>query len=70
MDHMLFCASCDEVVVKSNEHSTKIRSKVIVIRDDSTFAVCKGCGKELELPVSLEIKKSVSQASTRLYVKK
>jgi len=70
MDQMLFCANCDEVIVKSSGSSTKIRSKVIIIRDDSTFAVCKGCDTELELPVTLEVKKSVNKSISRLYVKK
>lgn len=70
MDQLLLCAKCDEVIVKSNGSSTKIRSKVIIIRDDSTFAVCKGCGTDLELPVTLEIKQSVSKAISRLYIKK
>jgi len=67
MDHLLYCSKCDEVIVKSDGASTKIRSKVLVIRDSCTFAVCKGCGHELELPVSIELKKSIP---TRLYVKK
>ena len=70
MNQMLFCGNCDEVIVKSNESSTKIRSKVIIIRDGSTFAVCKGCGTDLELPVTLEIKKPINKSVNRLYVKK
>ena len=70
MDQLLLCANCDEVIVKSNGSSTKIRSKVIIIRDNSTFAVCKGCGTDLELPVTLEIKQTVSKSVSRLYVKK
>lgn len=31
---------------------SKIRSKVIVVRDDKVYAVCKGCDSEVQIPLS------------------
>ena len=69
MDQTLSCIHCDEVVVKSIGPDFKIRSKVLIIKGLSTFAVCKGCGTELELPISLELKTSVNKSVSRLYIK-
>ena len=69
-EHKLYCSNCDELVVKSVGESTKIRSKVLVIRDGDTYAVCKGCGKELELPVTIQVKPPVRKSANRLYIKK
>ena len=69
MDHMLFCEKCDEVIVKSTASSTKIRSKVVIIRDGKTYAVCKGCNSDLELPVTMTLNPNIHKAVSRLYVK-
>lgn len=52
MEHLLIC-SCGEVLVKSSEDGTKLRSKILIFKEGDTVAVCKGCGKELSVPVSL-----------------
>jgi hypothetical protein len=37
--------------MKSNNFESKIRSKILIIRDDLVLAVCKGCGAEVEVPL-------------------
>lgn len=53
MDHLLTC-KCGEVVIKSINGTTKIRNKMIVFKDGRSYAVCKGCGVEIPVPVRLE----------------
>jgi RNase P subunit RPR2 len=72
--HFLACSNCHEVVMKNVDSSTqKIRSKVLVIQNDVVFAVCKGCGVEIPIPlkVDLELAKSLIKNTTgpRLYLK-
>lgn len=52
MSHLLFC-SCGEVLVKSFNGTTKVRSKVVIFRDDNAYVVCKGCNAEIPIPISL-----------------
>lgn len=54
MNHLL-CCTCGEVIVKSMSSETKVRSKVLVIRDGSAFAVCKGCDAEVRVPLNLDL---------------
>ena len=53
MNHILTC-KCGEVVVKSVNGTTKIRNKMMVFKDGRSYAVCKGCGAEIVVPVTLE----------------
>jgi len=53
MDHLLTC-KCGEVVVKSANGTTKIRNKMMVFKGGQSYAVCKGCGAEIPVPVKLE----------------
>lgn len=53
MDHLLTC-KCGEVVVKSANGTTKIRNKMMVFKGGQSYAVCKGCGTEIAVPVTLE----------------
>jgi hypothetical protein len=46
--------SCSEVVLKSSSYESKIRSKILVIKGDSVFAICKGCSKEVRLPLQVD----------------
>lgn len=47
--------SCSEIILKSTEEGeSKIRSKVLVIKGESVFAVCKGCNAEVELPLKVD----------------
>lgn len=53
MDHLLTC-KCGEVVVKAINGTTKIRNKLMVFKGGRSYAVCKGCGAEVAVPVKLE----------------
>lgn len=74
MDSFLACSECEEVVIKSVGAETKIRSKVLVVRDNTMYAVCKGCSSEIPVPLKLdsEMVKSISsqRQEPRLYLKK
>lgn len=73
MNNFLACANCHEVVVKSLRDEVKVRAKVIVVRDDSTYAICKGCGEEIKVPLKYdaELAKALPQeVGPRLYLKK
>lgn len=37
--------------MKSQSGVDKIRAKVVLVRDDGVFAVCKGCGAEVKVPL-------------------
>lgn len=43
--------SCLEVVVKAHNSESKIRSKILLVKGTDVFAVCKGCGKEILVPL-------------------
>jgi len=47
---------CSEIVLKALDQESKIRSKIIVIRDGEVFAVCKGCNSEVSLPLQVNEK--------------
>lgn len=73
MSNFLACTSCHEVVVKSIDGEVKVRAKVILVRDGHTYAVCKGCNTELEIPLTYDstLAKSLAQTTgPRLYLKK
>jgi RNase P subunit RPR2 len=69
----LACSNCHEVVIKSVGADIKVRSKVLIAKDTGVYAVCKGCGVELEVPFKFDrdLAKSLSATSgPRLYLKK
>ncbi len=73
MASFLACANCHEVVVKGLHEEVKVRAKVILVRDDKTYAVCKGCGEELEVPLRYDQDLAKALPLTngpRLYLKK
>ena len=46
---------CNELILKSLDgENPKLRSKVLVIKGDSVFAVCKGCSAEVRVPLKLD----------------
>jgi hypothetical protein len=53
IEHLLIC-QCGEVLIKSIEGEIKLRSKIVVFKKGGAVAVCKGCGKELSIPVALD----------------
>jgi RNase P subunit RPR2 len=72
MNSFLACTNCHEVVVKGMGAEIKVRAKVILVRDGCTYAVCKGCDTELEVPLrfDIDLAKSMAQSGPRLYLKK
>lgn len=53
----LTCA-CSEVVMKSHGETEKVRAKVVLIKGNQVFAVCKRCNAEVLLP----LRKAVAQS--------
>jgi RNase P subunit RPR2 len=45
---------CSEVIVKSHNGSVKLRSKILIFKGNDAFAVCKKCGTEVQVPVSID----------------
>jgi hypothetical protein len=70
-DDMLCCSSCGDVIIKSSTKGLKIRTKILIIGEDTSLAVCKQCGSEIPIPVSLDLAKMESvltSAKMRLFV--
>ena len=42
---------CSEIIMKSMSGVDKIRAKVVLVKDGGVFAVCKGCGVEVKVPL-------------------
>ncbi len=63
------CCPCGEVVLKDNGHETKIRSKVLVVKGQNAYAVCKGCGADFAVPLKMdpELVKSM-RSNPRLFI--
>ncbi len=60
---------CGEVVVKSMScGDAKIRAKVVIIKGNDAYAVCKNCSLEVRLPYKLN--QDSNAASPPLYIKK
>lgn len=73
MDNALCCVNCGEVVIKSlHNGETKLRAKVIVFRESSCVAICKGCNTEVPVPlvVDTDMMKSMVKTKLRHYVRK
>ena len=43
---------CDEIIMKSEGEIKKIRSKIMILRDNNVYAVCKSCGTEVQVPLT------------------
>lgn len=42
---------CSEIILKSTDGETKIRSRVVLVRGGNVYAVCKGCNAEVKVPL-------------------
>lgn len=62
----IVCA-CSEVVMKSVGKTTKVRSKILLIKDNCAYAVCKSCGTEVSVP--LELKERLPVPGPRLILR-
>jgi hypothetical protein len=50
-DVILRCA-CSEIIMKArSEDEQVVRAKVVIIKGNFAYAVCKGCKQEVELPL-------------------
>jgi len=46
---------CNEIVMKStNDGVAKIRSKILLLRDNKAYAVCKSCNQEVQVPLTID----------------
>lgn len=45
--------SCSEIIVKSTGDTSKIRSKILIVRGEKVFSICKGCNSEVEVPLEV-----------------
>jgi ribosomal protein S27E len=73
VNEAIICNHCNEVVIKSMNGEAKLRSKVVIFRDDQAFAICKGCNSELPIPVKLDVgmMKSITESNkVRLFIKR
>lgn len=71
MNQALCCARCNEVIIKGTPDGLKVRSKVTIIKSTGAFAVCRGCGEEVPIPVTLDVSMAKSLAQEKklkLYV--
>ena len=50
---VLSCQSCGSIVLKDDFKGTKVHNKVILVKGQNVFAVCKGCGAEVSIPFEL-----------------
>jgi hypothetical protein len=48
--HDIICR-CTEIIAKSEKGVMKIRSKIVLVRDNGVAAVCKSCGVEVPVPL-------------------
>ena len=46
------CA-CSELILKSMNGTSKVRAKILVIKDDSVYAICKSCSSEVKVPLKV-----------------
>ena len=44
---------CSELILKSVDGTSKVRAKIIVIKDGAVYAICKSCNSEVEVPLKL-----------------
>jgi len=70
----LCCTHCGEQVLKSMpDGTTKLRSKVIVFKDNSAVIVCKGCGGDIPFPLKIDdtlVKSMLQSQRLKLFVRK
>jgi hypothetical protein len=53
MNHLTLC-KCGEVLIKSVNGTTKLRSKIVLFKKNKAYAVCKSCAAEISIPLSLD----------------
>lgn len=52
-----FKCNCGEILVKSQTSGDyRIRGKITLLKGGKIYSVCKGCNKEVELPMEAQVK--------------
>jgi ribosomal protein S27E len=54
VEHLLVCNKCQQVLVKSIDGVTKVVNKILLFKGDQGYAVCKGCNREVLVPIKLD----------------
>ncbi len=57
--------NCGEIIVKSQGAGFKIRSKILIVENGSITAVCKSCGHDNRLSMTLSTPKEPKLIVTR-----
>lgn len=53
---MIECPKCKEQLLKAYpQGKAKLRASIVIFKGNRSFGVCKSCGSEVELPVTLTI---------------
>ena len=50
----LKCPKCAEIIMKSTDGDLKVRCRVMVIKGNEVFSICKGCNSEVKVPLILD----------------
>lgn len=46
---------CSEIIVKNLDNGDrKIRAKVLIVRGNSVYAICKACNHEVKVPLTYQ----------------
>lgn len=69
MNHILACPDCSEVIMKTSDEETKIRGKMLIFKSSKAYIVCRGCGAELPVPLTLD-KSQVVEKNPALILEK
>ena len=51
-----FACSCGELLIKSMPDGSKLRGKVLLVKNGCLQSVCKSCGTTVDLPVTVQDK--------------
>lgn len=71
----LACSNCHEMLIKSVDGQLKLRSKIILISEETNEAraVCKGCNTEIPIPLKIDtdmVKSLAKEGSPKLYLRR
>lgn len=50
------------MIIKSVGSEIKVRSKVLLVKGDTSYAVCRGCGTEIPVPLVIDMGLAKSMA--------
>jgi RNase P subunit RPR2 len=70
--HGLYCPNCGDLVLKSDGQQTKVRNRVMLVKGGLVYAVCRSCGDDVGVPLTLDesVVKSLPQVKNpKLFIK-